>query len=405
MALALLAEQNLGVLEELNKLKTTIKGSFWEFGQTVVDTVATCFEEKDKNIEKKVTKEMGTQTLETPKNTEVDMKKVEERAKKPLEVKQYKEEDRHHKNIAWIGDLDKALDKEKFEKDTNSKVKLFKAFGIKDDTIDEHAKSFDTVVPEVVETEDVDTLVLQGGSIEITNIDVNQSIMDSKRDIEEEKRGWFSQAEEDSKKLFKLAEDALKRKPSLKIIIIKRLPRYDRSSQDILGIKSEISNFANLVLDQEWSPKNMHIVELNLIQGSNNLRSLIYGSPKYNHVDGIHLRGPGAQRHFTYRAAQAIKQALGYALRPVKNAVETARQFQQDYHATCPQTVYEKAQYRNFKTGDQLSGRKGKFPSTDRPRPYAGYRTYSDAVKQSPTLLGGKIFTNITTQIVNKSNI
>ena len=91
MALALLAEQNLGVLEELDKLKTTIKGSFWEFGQTVVDTVATCFEEKDKNIEKKVTKEMGTQTLETP--IKVDMKKVEERAKKPHEVKQYKEED------------------------------------------------------------------------------------------------------------------------------------------------------------------------------------------------------------------------------------------------------------------------------------------------------------------------
>ena len=159
-----------------------------------------------------------------------------------------------------------------------------------------------------------------------------------------------------------------------------------------MGIKSKISNFANLVLDQEWvksgSPENIHIVELNLIQGSNNLKRLIYGSPGSDHVDGIHLRGPGTQRHFTYRAVQAIKQALSYPPQPAKNAVKTARQMEENYHATCPQTMYTRAQYKSYKTGGQVSGRKGKYnPSTGRPRlhPYPGYRTYSDALQQGPT--------------------
>ena len=184
----------------------------------------------------------------------------------------------------------------------------------------------------------------------------------------------------------------MKRKPKLKIVIIKRLPRFDRSAQDIIGIKSKISNFANSVLDQEWvkrgSPQNIRIVELNLVQGSQNLKSIIYGSPGSDRVDGIHLRGPGAQRHFTYRAVQAVKKALSYPLRPAKNAVKTACRMEENYHATCPQTMYAKAQYRSYKTGDQVFGRKGKYnPSTGRPRPhpYPGYRTYSDAVKQGPT--------------------
>ena len=95
---------------------------------------------------------------------------------------------------------------------------------------------------------------------------------------------------------------------------MKRLPRFDRSSQDIVGIKSKISDFANSVLDQEWvqrgNPHNIQIVQLDLIQGSNHLKILVYGSPESRHVDGIHLRGRGATRHFTYRAIQAMRPLI-----------------------------------------------------------------------------------------------
>ena len=262
---------------------------------------------------------MGTQMDEVPKASKVKVgnKTEKEGGKEPLKVKKGTKKD--ELPIAWIGNLDKELDQKKFEKDTHSKVKLIKAYGITDDddtTVypSEHGRNFKQVVTEVIENDDVDILVLHGGSVEITNIKVNESIMDTMRDIEEHKNQWFCQAEEDSKELFNIAEDALKQKPNIKIIIMKRLPRFDRSSQDIIGIKSKISDFANSALDQVWvkrgSPHNNQIVQLDFIQGSNHLKSLVYGSPESHHVDGIHLRGREASRHFTYRAIQAMQPLI-----------------------------------------------------------------------------------------------
>jgi hypothetical protein len=80
------------------------------------------------------------------------------------------------------------------------------------------------------------------------------------------------------------------------VIIVKRLPRYDRSSKDIIAIKSKLSIFANQVYDQLWlkhvSPARILLVELPL--GCEH---------KY---DVIHLAGQAALRHFTYRAVQTL---------------------------------------------------------------------------------------------------
>ena len=47
------------------------------------------------------------------------------------------------------------------------------------------------------------------------------------------------------------AVDALKNASRLKnVIIVKRLPRFDRSNEDIIGIKSQLSTYANSVYDQ-----------------------------------------------------------------------------------------------------------------------------------------------------------
>ena len=129
--------------------------------------------------------------------------------------------------------------------------------------------NFKKVVPEVLENGDVDTLNIETGSIEITNIKVNyEAIMDTNNNIEVMKRQWFQQVEEDSKNLFKVAEDAIEKKPELKVIIVKRLPRFDRSTQDIFGIKQQLSCFANSVYDHLWikhgSPSNIQIVDFKL---------------------------------------------------------------------------------------------------------------------------------------------
>ena len=115
-------------------------------------------------------------------------------------------------------------------------------------------------------------LILQTGSIEISNINVNDAVMDTKKDIGVYKEEWFNQVEEDSKNLFKVAEDAIKKKPDLEVIIVKRLPRFDRSSQDIIGVKSKLSSYANAVYDQLWlkrgSPSNIQIEIITLVAKS-----------------------------------------------------------------------------------------------------------------------------------------
>ena len=71
--------------------------------------------------------------------------------------------------------------------------------------------NFTAIVPELVKNGGIDTLVLQTGSIEITNIDMNKAIMDTSKDISEYKKEWFARVEEDSKNLFEIGVDAITR--------------------------------------------------------------------------------------------------------------------------------------------------------------------------------------------------
>ena len=140
-------------------------------------------------------------------------------------------------------------------------------------------------------------------------------MMDVSKDITEFKKEWYRKAEEDSKNLFAIAEDAIARDPKLNVVIVKRLRRFDRASKDILGIKTNISKFANHVYDQLWlkqgSPTRIHIIELELgCDKSQYLKDIIYGEPNYPQYDGVHLVGPAAVRHFTYRAVQKLASII-----------------------------------------------------------------------------------------------
>ena len=219
-------------------------------------------------------------------------------------------------NIVWVGtSISKVLDINKFEKDTNSNLKIVKAYGIKAENNQRFpASNFTNVVPKVIASEDPDAIVLQTGSIEISNIDVKKALMDPDQNIEKYKNEWMSKVEEDSKNLFNVAKKALEKKPRMKVIIVKRLPRYDLKCQDPIHIKQSLSQFGNSVYDQLWlkngGPKNIHAVSLEEMECVGYLRNIIYGKSSDSNYDGIHLRGPAATRHFTYRAVNAIKSVL-----------------------------------------------------------------------------------------------
>ena len=145
------------------------------------------------------------------------------------------------KNMVWIGtSVSKVLDQKKFEKDTNTNLKVVKAYGIKKEQNHRFpASNFTDTVPKVIKNENPDAIILQTGSIEITNIDVKKALMDPNNNIEEYKAEWTRKVKDDSANLFNLAKAALKMKPDMEVVIVKRLPRYDPKSQDPIHIKTE----------------------------------------------------------------------------------------------------------------------------------------------------------------------
>ena len=76
-------------------------------------------------------------------------------------------------------------------------------------------KNFKDVVPIEVENEDIDILVLQTGSIEITDLDINAAVLDTTKDLDVYKKEWFDKVEENSAKLFGIAEDALEKNKTI----------------------------------------------------------------------------------------------------------------------------------------------------------------------------------------------
>ena len=115
------------------------------------------------------------------------------------------------------------------------------------------ASKLKEVVPTIIEETKADVLVIQTGSSDISNVKVNEVLVDTSKNVDDVKEEWFSQVEKNAKEIVDIANCVLKKNPEKKVILIKRLPRYDRSSNDIIGIKTQLSTFANTALDQAWT--------------------------------------------------------------------------------------------------------------------------------------------------------
>lgn len=72
--------------------------------------------------------------------------------------------------VTWVGtSLSKALNRKKFENDADVELTVVKAYCIKEEGLYKKT-NFQATVPEIVKNGSADTIVLQTGSIEITNI-------------------------------------------------------------------------------------------------------------------------------------------------------------------------------------------------------------------------------------------
>ena len=193
-----------------------------------------------------------------------------------------------------------------------------------------------------------------------------KTVNDEEKSITEYQKEWYMEAEKSSEKLFRIAEDAITEYSDLNVVIVKRLPRFDRNSKDTLGIKSKLSKFANHVFDQLWlkqgSPSRIHIVDLNLeCEEYPYLKEIIFGKPSNPDYDGINLYGPGASRQLTYRAVQSIRNKITKPFQSVQKRKPDPRAHVQkntagarketswgergyDDHKSCPQALYQQRQ-------------------------------------------------------------
>ena len=257
------------------------------------------------------------------------------------------------KQMTWIGtSISKPLNKEKMEKDLNVDLSVEKAYCISQEKDSNFPNiNLKKVVPNVLKRNKPDILVLQAGSVEISNFKVNEALLDTQKSIEKYKEEWFNTVQKNSEELFDIAEEAVKQEPNMKVFIFKRLPRFDKGSADLLRIKSQLSEFGNSVYDQLWirkgSPDNIQILDFDLGCSEQNrkyLRNIIYGDPNSSEFDGLHLRGEHAERHFNYRAIKAIKPTLSKYKKAEQMKKPRSTSSDPDYHATCPQTIYQREQ-------------------------------------------------------------
>ena len=271
--------------------------------------------------------------------------------------------------MTWFGtSLSNALNTEKLEKDTNVEVKVVKAYCIQPEGKFPDL-NFTETVPAELEYDTPDTIVLESGSIEITNLDVKKAMMDTSKDLKEYEKEWTEKVEKDSENVFNIALKMTEKHKNMKIIILKRLPRFDSKNQDPTSIKRRLSVFANSVYDHLYfksgCPINIKIAELNLATEYPYLKKIIMGNPENSEYDGIHLRGSDSSRHFTYRAAQLKKSTNGYAHAEEANLnsktnlknntarYPTQRQSKDYDHTTCPQ-----AKYQNRRLQSAVRGKK-----------------------------------------------
>ena len=138
------------------------------------------------------------------------------------------------------------------------------------------SKNFMETVPRELEKDDFSTLIIQGGTNEVSNLDVSGDIGPKIETLKEEIKA-------SSTKMFNIAEDSLKNNNGLeKVILLKRIFRCDNNQSDPSQIKAKLSEFGNRVLDDLWlskgCPKNIIIAQQQL-ECEGDLRVQRFGMP------------------------------------------------------------------------------------------------------------------------------
>ena len=242
--------------------------------------------------------------------------------------------------ILFIGDSISAhADIEILAEATNSKIVTAKAYSAVHDDVSNVAKqaafypnkNFLQVVPAEAGKDNFEHLIIQTGSVDITNLKTNKN---ANQYLEYFKQETIKSA----KNIFNSGVCALERQPSLKsVIFLKQTPRYDPIDVDPLSIKPALSQLFNNTMMELWihSPmKEQIFVGSHNIDCSGAIQSARYRHTKTGRFDGVHLYGSSGSKAYTLSMLNILRSA-------------SLISSEDDYHLSCAQYEYQHRQYRH----------------------------------------------------------
>ena len=168
-------------------------------------------------------------------------------------------------------------------------------------------KNFDVVIKEELNKAPTDILILQSGSVDISNMKMTGDNPTKFSEL------FKQQAVVSATNLFTAVTNALVSHPELKkAVIMKQIPRYDPIARDPLLIKSDLSKLFNDTLDQLClvSPfKDRITVGTHSLGCQGGIREARY--KKGGLYDGVHMYGPSGKKSYTESILKIIR-SCGY---------------------------------------------------------------------------------------------
>ena len=201
------------------------------------------------------------------------------------------------KKISWIADsIGHNIHFEEIEKVTGAKIKKRKAYGsVKASGQKFPDANFTDVVPQETLNQDVDFLVMQASSVDLTNLPADAS--------EEYAR---QTALISSSNMVTAARTALRNNPKIKkVIVMQTTPRYDS--------KHNLNIYAQEKLEEAVAKvqgDKIVVGKHTLACEDGGLRASRFGDVRKSQVDGIHLKGSSGRMAYT-RSVGKIFAAAG----------------------------------------------------------------------------------------------
>ena len=259
--------------------------------------------------------------------------------------------------ILFIGDsISSNINIKALEVATRAKITTAKAYSSVHDTVSNDAKmaarfpksNFTDVTTSELRKGEYSHLVLQAGSVDITNLRTKEA---SSENIE-----YFRQQTVISaKNIFQVCENAFVKSPTLqKVVLMKQVPRYDPKEVDPLGLKPALAQLFNNTVTELWMNSKMRskiaIGDHSSIECLGAIKEARYRETKSGKYDGCHLFGSSGQKTYTLSVLNILR-------------CSGITSSENDFNLSCAQYKYQERQAPNRRRRGHNNNRRNSQPN------------------------------------------